>query len=83
MAEEFKITYATMSADNDQLHADFDAAIERVKQQVGQTFPMLINGVERTGDAVFPVYNPADTREPLAFFQKGDRAASKDAIAAA
>jgi 1-pyrroline-5-carboxylate dehydrogenase len=83
MAEEFKITYATMSADNDRLHADFDAAVERVRQQVGQTFPMLINGTARTGEAVFPIYNPADTREPLAYFQKGDRQASKDAIAAA
>jgi 1-pyrroline-5-carboxylate dehydrogenase len=83
MAEEFKITYATMSADNDRLHADFDAAVERVRQQVGQTFPMLINGTARTGEAVFPIYNPADTREPLAYFQKGDQQASKDAIAAA
>ena len=83
MAEEFKITYATMSADNDQLHADFDAAVERVRQQVDHTFPLLINGTERTSDAVFPVYNPADTREPLAFFQEGDRQAARDAITAA
>ena len=83
MAEKFKITYATMSADNEQLHADFDAAIERVEALKGSTFPLIIGDEERESDRTFPVYSPIDIREPLVYFQKGTREDAADAIAAA
>jgi 1-pyrroline-5-carboxylate dehydrogenase len=83
MAEKFKITYSTMSVDNAQLHADFDAAIERMKAKRGSTYPMLINGKEKQSAETFPVYSPMDTREPLFHFPKGTRQDAKDAIAAA
>lgn len=79
----FKITYATMSADNEELHAAFDAAIDKVKEErAGETYLQFIGEEKRTGDT-FPILNPADTREPLAHFQKGTRKDAEDAIAAA
>jgi 1-pyrroline-5-carboxylate dehydrogenase len=81
--KEFKITYATMSADNEELHAAFDAAIEKVKKErAGKTYPQIIGGARRMGDS-FPVFNPADTREPLVHFQKGTHKDVEEAIAAA
>ena len=43
MATQQRITYATMAADPN-LHVEFDAAIERVKGTLGQTYPMYIGG---------------------------------------
>ena len=37
-----KITYATLSADNEELQAAFDAAVERVRGQLGRSYPMLM-----------------------------------------
>ena len=83
MEKEFKITYTTMSVDDTELHAAFDKAIERVNKLKGKSFPLLINGEEVQADETFPVYNPADTREPLFFFQKASTEQAQQAIAAA
>ena len=40
MAEKFRITYATMSADNEELQAAYDAAAERAKAELGKTYPV-------------------------------------------
>nr|MBN1228564.1 aldehyde dehydrogenase family protein [Anaerolineae bacterium] len=83
MTEEFKITYTTMSVDNDALHAAFDEAVERVRAKLGSTLPLLINNKAVLASETFPVYNPADTREPLAYFQKAGREETRQAVAAA
>lgn len=83
MAEKFKITYTTLSVEDAELNQAFDEAIERVKQMRGETLPMLINGREVEAAETFPVYNPADPREPLIYFQKGSAQDARDAIAAA
>ncbi len=79
----FKITYTTMSVDDAEMHAKFDQAIERVKAMEGQSFPLIINGKEVTAEETFPVWNPADLREPLVHFQKATAEHSRQAIAAA
>lgn len=83
MADQFKITYSTMSVDNEQLHAEFDKGIECVKTRLGMTFPLLIDGKEYPAAETFPVLSPADTREPLFHFPKATREDVKAAIAAA
>ncbi|MBN1428135.1 MAG: aldehyde dehydrogenase family protein [Anaerolineae bacterium] len=83
MAEKFKITYSTLSVDNDQLHADFDVGIERVKAQLGKTFPLLLNGKEHPVQETFPVFNPADPRVPLFYFSKATRENVQAAVEAA
>ncbi len=83
MAEKFKITYATMSVDSGQLHADFDKGVERVKSKLGATYPMLIGGKERPAAETFPVISPTDTRTTLSHFPKATRQDVKDAVGAA
>ena len=35
---QIKITYATLSADNPELHAAYDAALAKVKSELGRTY---------------------------------------------
>lgn len=81
--EDFKVTYATMSADNEELHAAFDAAIERVEKEFGQTWPLYVGGEARWARETFADVSPIDTDVVLGHFQKGSRRDTADAIAAA
>jgi 1-pyrroline-5-carboxylate dehydrogenase len=78
-----KITYATLSADNEELQASFDAAVERARASLGRTYPMLIGAEERTGGETFEDRSPIDTDLVVARFPVGTRQDVRDAIAAA
>jgi 1-pyrroline-5-carboxylate dehydrogenase len=78
-----KITYATLSADNEELQASFDAAVERARASLGQTYPMLIGSEERIGEKTFDDRSPIDTDIVVARFPVGTRQDVRDAIAAA
>jgi len=82
MATQQRITYATMAADPN-LHVEFDAAIERVKGTLGQTYPMYIGGQAITASEQFEDRSPIDTRIVLGKFQQGGREHVQQAIAAA
>jgi 1-pyrroline-5-carboxylate dehydrogenase len=78
-----KITYATLSADNEELQAAFDAALERARADLGRTYPMLIDGEERLHDETFEDRSPIDRDLVVARFPVGTRQDVRDAIAAA
>ncbi len=79
-----KITYASLASLGDDFHRAFDAAIGHVREQLGQTHPMYINGKAVRAEAgAFNDTSPADTRMVLGRFQKGSRADTQAAIAAA
>jgi hypothetical protein len=40
----FKLTYATMHTPPQELHDDFDNALEELKASLGKEYPMYING---------------------------------------
>ena len=77
-----RITYATMSADPN-LHVEFDAAIARVKETLGRTYPLVIGGEEVTAADQFDDRSPIDTRILLGRFQQGGREHVQRAVAAA
>ena len=52
MAEKFRITYATMSADNEELQAAYDEAAERARAELGKYYPVVVNGEERWRDEI-------------------------------
>ena len=79
----FKLTYATMSNPPQELHDKFELALEDVKQQLGQEYPMIINGEKRFAEGKHQAYSPIDTRMHLATFQKGTAKDADDAVAAA
>jgi 1-pyrroline-5-carboxylate dehydrogenase len=78
-----KITYATLRADNDELHAAFDRGIERARAELGATHPMYVNAQPRPGDATFEDRSPADRDLLVGRFAVGTRHDAREAIAAA
>ena len=61
MAEKFRITYATMSADNEELQAAYDAAAERARAELGKEYPVVVNGEERWREEKYEEPSPIDS----------------------
>jgi 1-pyrroline-5-carboxylate dehydrogenase len=78
-----KITYATLSADNEELQSAFDAALERARADLGRSHPMLIGGEERQRDETFEDRSPIDREVVVARFPVGTRDDVRDAVDAA
>jgi 1-pyrroline-5-carboxylate dehydrogenase len=80
-----KITYATLAAgDMEEFHRQFDAGVERVREQLGRHYPNVIDGELVTSpDGEFADTNPSDTRMVLGYFQRGTREDARRAIEAA
>lgn len=83
-AQKVKVTYATISADNEELQSAFDAAIERVKKNwLGAEVPMFIDGQKVYADEKFDSYSPINVDMHLCRAQKGTAEHAKAAIQAA
>ncbi|HEU4356083.1 MAG TPA: aldehyde dehydrogenase family protein, partial [Actinomycetota bacterium] len=83
MAEQgFRITYATMSADNEELHKLYDQGIEVANSWLGQTHPLYVNGEARDGSGHKAALSPIDGRV-IGEFAQGTREDVRDAVAAA
>ncbi|PZR62956.1 MAG: hypothetical protein DLM71_05955 [Chloroflexi bacterium] len=78
-----KITYATLSADNEELQTAFDEAVGAVRGELGRSYPMIIGDEERTGRQTFEDRSPIDTRIVVSRFPIGTRQDVRDAVAAA
>lgn len=78
-----KITYTTLSADNVELHEEFEAAVARISADFGKEYPMYIGAEERAGRPTFESRSPIDTNIVLGSFQRGTREDVQDAIAIA
>jgi len=78
-----KITYATLSADNEELQSAFDAAVERVRPDLGRSYPMLIGAEQRLATSEFEDRSPIDASIVVSRFPVGSAADVRDAIAAA
>lgn len=78
-----KITYATLRADNEELHRQYEAGLESARARLGAYHPNVIGGVERDGEGTFEVRSPIDTDILVGTFAKGTRADARDAVAAA
>jgi 1-pyrroline-5-carboxylate dehydrogenase len=78
-----KITYATLRADNEELHADFERGVVKARAELGRHYPNFINGEPRQGDGEFADRSPADDSLILGWFARGTRQDARDAIAAA
>ncbi len=78
-----KVTYATLSMPDEELHTQFEAALERVQARLGQTHPMYIDGHSVTADETFAVHSPIDTDCLLGHFQQGTAQHAHAALLAA
>lgn len=78
-----KITYATLRADNEDLHSGFEEAVERVRADFGAHRQHYIDGAWRDSPSSFEVRTPIDTDVLLATCALGSTADIDDAVAAA
>ncbi|HSL34372.1 MAG TPA: aldehyde dehydrogenase family protein [Candidatus Limnocylindrales bacterium] len=78
-----KITYATLRADNEELHRLYEAGLAEAKRELDGHHPNFIGGKERDGDGETTVASPIDRSLVLGHFAKGTRRDVQDAIAAA
>jgi 1-pyrroline-5-carboxylate dehydrogenase len=83
MAEEgFRITYATMTADNEDLHKGYEEGIEIARSWLGKQHPLFVNGEAREGSGYKAAHSPIDGAL-IGEFASGTREDVRDAVAAA
>lgn len=78
-----KITYTATPEQIERMHQAFDEALSAVPNELGKTYPMIINGQERDGAGTFEVRAPANRDVLIGRFQKGTKQDVDDAVAAA
>jgi 1-pyrroline-5-carboxylate dehydrogenase len=78
-----KITYATLRADNEDLHAAFEAGVRSARARLGQSHANVVGGRARVGDGEFELRSPIDTDLLVGRFARGTGQDVRDAIAAA
>lgn len=83
MAARVKITYASLAAPGEEVHQEYEAALERVRTRLGSAHPLLIGGKRRETARTFPDVNPSDTRQVLGHFALASAQDVHDAVAAA
>ncbi len=82
-APRIKITYATLRADNDEMHASFEAALVGARTTLGGSHRNYVGGAWRDGEGTFEVRSPIDTEIVLGTFARGTPADVDEAVAAA
>jgi 1-pyrroline-5-carboxylate dehydrogenase len=78
----FRITYATLSADDDELQASYTAASAEVRERLGATHPLWIGHEDRLGPT-FTTVSPVDTSVEVGRFTIADGDDVDDAVVAA
>jgi 1-pyrroline-5-carboxylate dehydrogenase len=82
-APRIKITYATLRADNEALHAQFEAGLASARSSLGGHHRNSIGGAWRDGDGTFEVRSPIDTHIVLGSFARASTGDVDEAVAAA
>jgi 1-pyrroline-5-carboxylate dehydrogenase len=67
----------------EELHANFEAALGKIRGKLGQEHAMIINGRDVYSDEKFEDRNPANTDQVLGVFQKGGVKHAEEALNAA
>ena len=78
-----KITYATLSADNEDLHSGFEAAVAEARTKLGWHYKNYIDGEWRDGAGTFEARSPIDRELLVGTFATATTADVDAAVAAA
>ena len=81
--KHIKVTYSTLASPDPLLHQYFEEAVAEAKAGFGKTFPMFINGEERSAAETFEKRSPVDLDLVMGHFQYGSAQDVNDAVAAA
>ena len=78
-----KITYATLRADNEELHQLYEAGLEQARSRLGNDHRNYVAGQERDGEGWFELRSPIDRDILVGRFAKGTRQDVGDAVQSA
>jgi len=78
-----KITYATMSADNEELNTSFEQAMHDVQSRLGATHGIVVNGEVRTDREIVDELSPMDNDIVVGRYAQATDSDVDDAVAAA
>jgi 1-pyrroline-5-carboxylate dehydrogenase len=78
-----QITYATMSADNEELNAAYETAVAKAGLRLGQTHGVIVDGEHRTDRPIYEERSPIDSEIVVARYSQATTQDVDDAIAAA
>jgi 1-pyrroline-5-carboxylate dehydrogenase len=79
----FRVTYATLSADNDDLHAAYDEGIAAARELLGADHPFYVDGNPREGAGVAEVRSPIDRDIVVGRFARATESDVDDAVTVA
>ncbi|HZB47531.1 MAG TPA: aldehyde dehydrogenase family protein, partial [Mycobacteriales bacterium] len=83
MATRVRVTYATLSADNEELHQAYEEGLEVARGWLGSTIATRVGDEERTGAEPFTVTSPGDLGLTLCSVHPATAGDVDDAVAAA
>lgn len=80
-----ELTYQTYRENDDleAFHEAYDGAVQSIKADLGESYPLRIDGKPVTTDRSFSVDSPGDTTRQIGTFAVGDSSEVDDAVAAA
>jgi len=81
--KRFRITYATMSADNEELHQAYERGVETAKSWLDQKHQYYVNGEAREGEGFDEERSPIDKDLVIGHFGRATVQDVNDAVAAA
>ena len=79
----FRVTYATLAAESDEVHRAFDAGLAELEPLLGATHGSIIGGEERSTGAEIAERSPVDTDVLVARFVEATAAEVAEAVGAA
>ena len=83
MSTHFRVTYATLSADNEELHAAYEEGLRLASSWLGATIPAYVSGRARDGGELFTVTSPGDLSLTLCHVHAATSGDVEDAVRAA
>jgi 1-pyrroline-5-carboxylate dehydrogenase len=83
MGSRIRVTYATLSADNEDLHTAYEEGLQVARSWLGATIPARVGTEERTDGPAFDVTSPGDLSVRLCTAHEATAADIDDAVAAA
>ena len=78
-----RITYATMSADNEELNTGYETAVAAARARLGETHGVIVDGEERTNREMYEERSPIDDDIVIGHYAQATDQDIDDAIAAA
>ena len=78
-----KITYATMSADNEELNAAYEKSVIAVESRLGQTHGVIVDGETRVDRELFEEVSPINRDVLIGRYAQATTSDIDEAVAAA